>query len=220
MRRAAAVIVGCGIAWGTMAEPALAHPHVWTEMRSSLMVNGEGLITGLRAEWTFDEAYAGFALEGLDGNGNGVFEPDEIKPLTVENIESLAESNYFGHLRLDGKILAHGKVTDYAQTFNNNRLTLYFVLPLETPVDPRKGAFEARIYDPDFFIAFDYAKDDPVDLEGQLPQGCSMELKPFLSDAEIETKRNFLADKGVDWQNDTGEDFGSLFARPLVVTCS
>lgn len=205
---------------GFSAALAQAHPHVWTEMRSSVMVNGEGLITGIRVEWTFDEAYATYALEGLDANGDGTYGPDEIKPLTDENIANLAESSYFGFMRVDGKIVPHGAVTDYAQTYNNNRLSLFFVLPLATAVDPRKGVFDYRIYDPDFFISFDYVKDSPVDVEGTLPTGCAWELKPFMSDAEIEAKRNFLSDKGTDWTNDTGEDFGSLFARPVVVTCA
>lgn len=209
-----AVLLG----WGSVTA-AEAHPHVWADIRTSLMVDGQGMITGVRMEWTFDEAYAAFALEGLDTNGDGNYEPDEIKPLTDENISSLAESDYFGFMRMDGKALPHGKVTDYAQTYNANRLTLYFVLPLATAVDPRKGRFQYQVYDPDFFISFDYVKDDPVELEGSLPQGCNWELKPFLSDAEIEAKRNFLAEKGADWTNDTGEDFGSLFARPVVVTC-
>ena len=72
-------------------------------MRSSLMVNAQGLITGVRMEWTFDEAYTDFALDGLDTNGDGTFGPDEIKPLTDENIANLAESDYFGFMRLDGK---------------------------------------------------------------------------------------------------------------------
>lgn len=201
------------------AGAASAHPHVWTDMRSSLMVNEAGLITGIRAEWTFDEGYSGFALDGLDADGDGVYGPDEIKPLTDENITNLAESDFFGFMRLDGKLQAHGEVTDYVQTYNNNRLTLYFVLPLKTPVDPRSGVFIFKVYDPDFFIDFGYVKDDPVDLEGTLPVGCSWELQPLLTDEELEKKRNFLAEKSVDWQNDTGEDFGSLFARPVVVTC-
>jgi ABC-type uncharacterized transport system substrate-binding protein len=207
-------------ATGAMAAAAEAHPHVWTDMRSSLIVDDKGMITGIRAEWTFDSAYSAFALDGLDANGDGVYGPNEIKLLTDENIANLAESDYFGFMRLDGKLLPRGEVKDYAQTYNNDRLTLYFVLPLQTPVDPRSGAFSYKIYDPDFFIDFTYVKDDPVDLEGTLPPGCSWELQPLLTDAELEQKRNFLAEKGADWQNDTGEDFGSLFARPVVVTCT
>lgn len=205
----------CGVGLSS----AWAHPHVWADVRTSLMVDAQGLITGVRMEWTFDEAYSGFALDGLDVNGDGTYGPEEIKPLTDENIANLAESDYFAMMRQNNKPLPHGKVTDYTQIYENNRLTLAFVFPLVTPADPRKGVFDYKVYDPDFFISFDYVKDDPVNVEGTLPQGCSWELKPFLSDEELEKKRNFLADKGTDWVNDTGEDFGSLFARPMVVTC-
>lgn len=199
--------------------PALAHPHVWTDTRSSLIVDAQGRISGVRVEWAFDENYTTFALEGLDTNGNGSYEPDEIKPLTDENIKSLVESNYFVVMRQAGKVLPQGKVTDYAQTYNQTRLTLYFVLPLQTPVDPRGGEFQYKIYDPDFFIAFDYVKEDPVELEGSLPQGCAMELKPLPTDEELDQTREFLASKDKDWQNETQEDFGALFAQPVVVTC-
>lgn len=201
------------------ASAAMAHPHVWADIRTGLMVDAQGMITGVRMEWTFDEGYSTFALDGLDANGDGTYGPEEIKPLTEENIASLAESNYFGFLRQNSKLLPHGKVTDYTQIYENNLLTLAFVLPLATPVDPRKGSFDYKVYDPDFFISFDYMKDAPVELEGTLPQGCTWELKPVLTDEELEAKRNFLASKSIDWVNDTGEDFGSLFARPVVVTC-
>ena len=201
------------------ASAASAHPHVWADIRTSIMTNPEGLITGIRMEWTFDEGYTTFALDGLDTNGDGTYGPDEIKPLTDENIANLAESDYFGFMRQNEKLLKHGKVTDYTQIYENNRLTLAFVFPLETPVDPRKGVFDYKVYDPDYFIDFGYVKDDPVELEGTLPAGCSWELKPMMTDEELEAKRNFLAQQPVDWVNQTGEDFGSLFARPVVVTC-
>jgi ABC-type uncharacterized transport system substrate-binding protein len=203
----------------TWAGQAEAHPHVWTDMRSTLMVDAQGMITGVSVAWTFDDGYSGFALEGLDTNNDGVFSPDEIKPLTEENIKSLSESDYFVFMRQSGKLLPQGQVSNYAQTYNDARLTLFFDVPLATPVDPRAGEFDYKVYDPDFFIAFDYVKDDPTDMEGELPQGCSRELKPVLTDEELMAKRDFLASKDASWQNDTGEDFGSIFAQPVVVTC-
>lgn len=55
-------------------------------------------------------------------------------------------------MRFDGKIVPNAAVTDYAQTFNNNRLTLFFVCRSQLPVDPRKGVFDYKTYDPGFFI--------------------------------------------------------------------
>ncbi len=175
------------------ASAASSHPHVWADIRTSIMTNPEGLITGVRMEWTFDEGYTTFALDGLDTNGDGTYGPDEIKPLTDENIANLAESDYFGFMRQNEKLLKHGKVTDYTQIYENNRLTLAFVFPLETPVDPRKACSTTRSMIPTTSFDFGYMKDDPVELEGALPPGCSWELKPLLTDEELEAKRNFLA---------------------------
>jgi ABC-type uncharacterized transport system substrate-binding protein len=202
------------------ANAASAHPHVWTDMRSALMVNDKGLITGIRIEWTFDEGYATYALEGLDVNNDGVYDPEEIRPLTEENIKALKESSYFGFMRFKGAIQPQGAVTNYAQTYTNNRLNLFFELPLATPIDPKTGAFTYKIYDPDFFISFDYVKDEPVELEGALPTGCTWQLEPLLSDEELEKKRDFLAQQGLDWKPEQQEDFGALFAQPVSVTCA
>jgi len=201
------------------ATGAVAHPHVWADIRSGLIVNADGKITGVRNEWTFDEGYTGFALDGLDTDHDGVYGPDEIRPLTEENIKNLLESAYFTVIRQNGHVLLQGEVKEYGQTYEGGRLTLYFVLPLKTPADPKAGPFDYKIYDPDFFIDFAYKKDDPVELEGNLPAGCKFELKPVPSDDEIAEKRDFLANKDINWQNDTGEDFGSIFAQAAVVEC-
>ena len=95
MRR---IVLAATAGLGLMVTQALAHPHVWTDMRSTLMVNGDNLITGISVEWTFDEGYSGFALEGLDLNKDGTYDAEEIRPLTEENIGSLKESVYFGFL--------------------------------------------------------------------------------------------------------------------------
>ena len=60
------------------AQPAMAHPHVWTVIRNTVVAGPDGKITGLKVDWTFDETYSGFALEGLDANGDGTFAPEDI----------------------------------------------------------------------------------------------------------------------------------------------
>ncbi len=50
----------------------------------------------------------------------------------------------------------------------DGKLSLWFELPFATPVDPKAGAFEARVYDPDFFIAFDYMPEKPPHTGGPI----------------------------------------------------
>jgi ABC-type uncharacterized transport system substrate-binding protein len=196
-----------------------AHPHVWVEMRSDVVFDDQGLITGLNVMWTFDDAYAQMALEGLDTNGDGVYSQSELDPLTKENMNSLKDYEYFTVLRFDGAKQPLGDVTEYGQIYSNDKLQLHFQVPLKTPIDPVKGEFVAKVYDPDFFIAFDYAKDEPVTVVGNIPKNCGLVVKPVPTDAEVEATREMLATKGKDWKPENDEDFGALFAQPVTVQC-
>ena len=53
-----------------------------------------------------------------------------------------------------------------------------------------------KVYDPEFFIAIDYAKDDPVDVVGKMPESCKLVVKPVPTDAELDQTRTMLSDKG------------------------
>jgi ABC-type uncharacterized transport system substrate-binding protein len=199
--------------------PAIAHPHLYATMQTTLMMTPDSKVKGIRVRWNFDETYTQFSLEGLDANGNGTYEPEEIQPLTDENIKNLLESKYFTFAKQAGVEIPQQPVTVYGQAMENEKLTLWFELPFATPVDLKAAPFELRVYDPDFFIAFDYMADKPPQIEGKLPEGCAMDLKPLMSDEEIEATRTMLADKPQDWKPEAPTDFGAMFAQPIVVTC-
>jgi nickel/cobalt transporter (NicO) family protein len=184
------------------------------------LVDPQGLVTGVSQTWEFDDGYAQTALEGLDLDKDGKYSETEIKPLTDENISSLKEYDYFTVVRQAGIKQLAGEVTKASQSFENNVLRLTFEVPLAKPVDPHAGEIQVKVYDPEFFIAYDYAEQDPFKVQGSLPSDCRAELKPVPTDAELEQTRNFLADKPVGWKSETEEDFGAVFARPLSVTCS
>lgn len=201
------------------AAPAGAHPHVWIEMRSDVVFNDQGQITAMNLMWTFDDAYAQMALDGLDANGDGVYSPTEIDPLTKENIASLKDYGFFTVMRYNGEKQEIGEVTQYGQIWSNEKLQLHMQVPLKSPVDPMKGEFLAKVYDPDFFIAMDYAKDEPVTVIGAMPKNCELAVKPVPTDAEIESTRAMLSTKGPEWKPENDEDFGALFAQPVIVAC-
>jgi ABC-type uncharacterized transport system substrate-binding protein len=201
------------------AVPASAHPHVWIEMRSDVVFDDKGLITAMNLMWTFDDGYAQMALDGLDANGDGVYSPSELDPLTKENIASLKDYGFFTVMRFNGQKQEIAEVTEFGQIYSNDKLQLHMRVPLKTPVDPAKGAFVAKVYDPDFFIAMDYAKDEPVTAIGAMPKNCAIVVKPVPTDAEIEQTRAMLATKGPEWKPENDEDFGALFAQPVTVEC-
>jgi ABC-type uncharacterized transport system substrate-binding protein len=198
---------------------AQAHPHVWVKMRTGVIFNDQGLIEGINVEWTFDDAYAAEALTGMDANGDGEYSQDELKPLTKENMDSLKDYNYFTYMKADGKPLAAATPINAGQTYNGKKLQLHFEVPLQKPFDPRSGEFMVKIYDPEFFIAFDYAKEEPVDADGTVPAGCKVNINPLLTDAEMNQTLAMLATKDREWKPENGEDFGSLFAQLVDVKC-
>ena len=84
---------------------------------------------------------------------------------------SLKDYEYFTVMRVNGAKQEIGEVQpNIGQIWSNDRLSLHFQVPLKTPVDPRAGEFVLKIYDPDFFIAIDYVKDDPVSILGKMPR--------------------------------------------------
>ncbi len=199
---------------------AHAHPHVWVSMQTSVAFNDAGLVMGVDVEWTFDDAYAQVALEGMDKNGDGVYSADELEALTRENIGSLKDYNYFTFMRVDGVAQKATSVANAGQIYSNNQLTLHFTVPLQTPVDPRKQQFEVKIFDPEFYIAFDYVTDGPADAAGPIPAGCAVDIKPIPTTAELEQTKTMLATKGQDWKpEDSSEQFGGIFAQPVSVVC-
>jgi ABC-type uncharacterized transport system substrate-binding protein len=112
-----------------------------------------------------------------------------------------------------------GAPAESGQTYTDDKLRLHFQLPLVTPVDPTKGEFVLKVYDPEFYISFNYLPDATVAVTGNMPKACKPVLKPVPTDAEVEQTRAMLSTKGPDWKPEEAEDFGALFAQPVTIQC-
>ncbi|MFZ5672731.1 MAG: DUF1007 family protein [Pseudomonadota bacterium] len=201
------------------AAPAFAHPHVWIAMRSDVVFNAKGEVSGIAVEWTFDDGYAQVALDGLDTNGDGVYSQSELEPLTQENLSSLKDYNYFIVPRVNGQVVPMAEPIDPGQIFSNGKLELHFTVPLATPVDPHKAEFHYKVYDPEFYIALDYVEQDPVGIIGPMPADCRLKVEPVVSDQQLNQTREMLSTKGKDWKPPEDEDFGGMFAQPALIIC-
>jgi ABC-type uncharacterized transport system substrate-binding protein len=202
------------------AAPAAAHPHVWVTVSADVTFNDKGEIDGINQSWTFDDGYTKYVLDGLDTNGDGVYSQDELDPVTKNNLAVLRDYDFFTATRLGDTRLKIGDATDYGQIYSNGKLEMHFHVPLLTPVDPRGGGFVLKIYDPEFYVDLEYDKDAPVSAIGAIPPGCEVVLKPAPTSAELDQTRAMLSTKGTDWKPENGEDFGAMFAQPVIVACS
>ena len=205
---------------GSGAAAAAAHPHVWIEARSDVVFDDAGRIVAINHEWTMDEMYSAAAVDGLDGDGDGTYSASELDPLTRENIASLKEFAYFTHFMVDGKEVAFGDVVETGQLFSNKRLKLHFQLPLREPANPVTSKVFYRVYDPDFFISIEFADQQAIATLGGKPEACRLDLQQPAGDQQTEDTRAMLATKGVDWQPPPDENFGAMFAQPIIVRCN
>jgi ABC-type uncharacterized transport system substrate-binding protein len=214
VKRPARLLSGLLLLAGALALGARevqAHPHVWITATSELIYAPDGSITGVRHAWTFDDMYSSYALQGLETKTRGVYSHDDLAPLAQTNVESLKEFGFFTFAKADGKKEKFEEPVDYFLEYNDTLLTLHFTLPLKTPVKAKVLALE--VFDPEFFIDFKFADQDPVRLVGA-PNACQMKFQrpnDGTANAQKLGEQNFM---GGDNSN-----FGAMFANKILVEC-
>lgn len=159
----------------SFAGNAAAHPHVWVDVRTQLLFDDAGSLTGFRHDWTFDEGYSAFAVSGLDTDADGALTRAELEPLAKVNMESLGEFDFFTFLTADGRKIELSDPVDYYVDYENGHAVLHFTLPVKAPLDVHKGDISFAVYDPTFFVDFTLGKDAPVTLGAKAPPPCKVE---------------------------------------------
>ncbi|TMK48759.1 MAG: DUF1007 family protein [Alphaproteobacteria bacterium] len=193
------------------AKQAQAHPHVWITASSELLYAADGTITGVRHAWTFDDMFSTYALQGIETKNKGVYSREELSSLAQTNVESLKEYGFFTFARADGKKEKFQEPVDYYLEFKDAALTLYFTLPLKTPVKPKELVLE--VFDPSFFIDFTLAEKNPIKLVGA-PAACQMKFeRPNDGSAGAQKigEQNFLSG--------ANSNYGAMFANKVTVDC-
>lgn len=199
----------------TLSAPAAAtaHPHVWVVVEATIAYEG-GNVTGLQQRWTFDDMYTAMAVQGLDKNGDGNYDREELAELAKVNIEGIKQFDYFTHAKLGDGELKFVEPKDFWLEYKDSVLTLNFMLPLEQPLAAQAPGFSFSIYDPSYFIAFDFAKDQPVKLGAGAPAGCALDMDPAAGDEQAQSLANAFS-------NEVGTaSGGSVLARSVRVNCA
>ena len=203
------LLLAGGLALGPNS--AQAHPHVWITAASELIYAPDGSITGVRHAWTFDDMFSTYALQGLETKTKGVYTREELASLAQTNVESLKEYGFFTFAKADGKKEKFLEPVDYYLEYKDGTLTLHFTLPLKAPVKTKQLALE--VFDPEFFIDFKFADQDPVRLVGA-PNACQIKFqRPNDGTANAKTlgEQNFMSGDN--------SNFGAMFANKILVEC-
>ena len=193
------------------ATAAQAHPHVWITAKSELIYAPDGTITGVRHAWTFDDMFSTYALQGIETKVKGAYSREELAPLAQTNVESLKEYAYFTFAKADGKKQKFSEPVDYFLEYKDTALTLHFTLPAKTPFKAKELSLE--VFDPTYFIDFQYADKEPIRLVGASAD-CKMQFqRPNDGSAAAQKlgEQNFL--------DGSNANFGMMFANKITVEC-
>jgi ABC-type uncharacterized transport system substrate-binding protein len=207
--------MGLALALSTAAAtPARAHPHVWITVKSQIAFTPDGKVAAVIHDWVFDEMYSSFATQGLAAPGELV-KREQFAPLAKENAGSLAEIGYFTTLKIGGKAVDFGSVTDYWMQERPDHLVEFHVtLPLKTPT-PVTKFLTLRVADPEYFIDFEFDEKDPVKLDSA-PSGCSASVarpKPLEADDKQKLTESFFTNLS------PGTNFGFKMASAAIIAC-
>jgi len=211
MRRLAAIL---GFLAGPLLTvgPADAHPHVWVTAQAEIVYGPDGAAIGVRHIWTFDDMYSSFATQDIDAKIKGRFTREELAPLAKDNVTSLKEYDFFTFAKANGKRLNFGNPTDYWLEYKDSQLTLYYTLPFAAPV--RAPLLSVEIFDPEYFVDFTLAQQDPVRL-ANAPEQCQLKItRP----EETSTQGAQRLPEAMAGQPDT-MNFGAQFANRILMEC-
>jgi len=214
MKPIALSIMAAALALAT-AGSASAHPHVWVTTKTAVVYGPDGTVVGLRHAWTFDDMYSAFAIQGLEQKTKGEFTREELQSLAQVNVESLKEYDFFTYAKANGKKTVFEEPKEYHLEFDPKAttLTLHFLLPLKTPTKAK--TFNLEVFDPSYFVDFQPAEKDAVELVSA-PQGCQLATtKPQEMTKELARR---LAEIPADGQIPENS-WGAQFTSKISVQC-
>jgi ABC-type uncharacterized transport system substrate-binding protein len=197
----------------TASSSALAHPHVFIDMRSAVSFNAAGEVDAIGISWTFDEFYTQFSTDGIDRNGNGKFDPAELQELANAFAKNLKEFRHFTFIEIDGRLSDNAAPTNARATIKNGQLTFAFRLPLSKPVNPAKAKIRYTSLDPSFYIDIAPATNVPVTFAGA-PKGCTHALRKIDT-----TKPGAVGLAGISMTTPTDDVLNATTASIVDITC-
>ncbi len=203
-----------------LAAPALAlasfgvhaHPHAWIDVRSTIVISSDGLISAIEQEWLFDDLYSLAVIDemAMDSPQKKM----DVGDFAARVIENLGPYGYFMRITADDRPVSIGTATEFKSEMKGQQLLLSFTVPFAEALDPLRYAVKFAVYDPTYFIQMTHRPQDPPGFKGDERHRCEAQVKqPNPSPKTI--ARAFAMDRGAT----PDDDLGDLFAETVHIQC-
>ena len=203
------------IAWtlfATSLSTAEAHPHMWIDLKSEIIIQDQTLVSAIYQEWLFDDFFSASLIEEASQNPKG--REVGIKAVVEEILDNLEPHDYFTLINVNGKKISSNPIKSFEVDVRENRVWVSFSLPISKEVDLTAQSLAYSIFDPTFYIEMLYFEGETVSFNGDFPTSCSTKIKqPNPSTEAVLLSRSPDLDKVPD------QSIGRLFAETVVVNC-
>ena len=203
------------IAWALFAtsiSTAEAHPHMWIDLKSEIIIQDQTMVSAIYQEWLFDDFFSASLIEEASQNPKGL--EVGIKAVVEEIMDNLEPHDYFTLINVNGKKISSNPIKSFEVDVRENRVWVSFSLPISKEVDLTAQSLAYSVFDPTFYIEMLYFEGETVSFTGDVPTSCSTKIKQ-----PNPTTEAVLLSRSPDLDKIPNQSIGRLFAETVVVNC-
>lgn len=206
------------------ARTASAHPHVWIDLQTKVVLDASGKISGLKVIWKLDELYSAYVVEDLAREPDDAARKEGLAKLAADTEANLAEYDYFVRVLADKSNEALKIKEPMRVWVDDNHLWMDFMVGFDAPLDPQKQVIRYAVSDPSYYIEITYAPDvdikklgvDPIFIEAAA--GTTSSCEYVVERAEPTFESMSLA-SSLDKDDSAPVGLGDIFAEWVQITC-
>jgi ABC-type uncharacterized transport system substrate-binding protein len=191
---------------------ATAHPHMWVDLESRIVLHDDASPASIHQKWLFDDFFSTALIEeaGLHPDGVGAGIQQQITEIMV----NLQPYDYFTVIKRGDDTLPLALVGDVTAGIRENRVWMDFTVAIESHVDLAAQNFSYAIFDPTYYIEMFHREGETIAFDGDAPAGCGTEIvQPNPSADAIALSQSASLDANPD------DTIGRLFAETVHVKC-
>ena len=119
-------------------------------------------VMGVRMEWRFDEMYSSTLRTDYTDTPKGPITAKDVLSLRDTHFAPVASKHFFTVASLNGQPVTLDQFTDFTAKFVDEKAVYSFTILLKGLKPAARNTLEVSVFDPEYYIDFELAADQPV----------------------------------------------------------